>query len=213
MVASFNRSKTVLTSSTTAPIMAVKKKTTSELVQERPAPDRLRAMSRLPISVVVDNVRSLDNVGLIFRLCELVRVDRLYLTGYTGHPRTPDDDREEGIIARHTNRIVKTAVYAVPYQPWVYVEDPVPLVASLKEQGAHIVALEQTEQSVPYHETQYELPLVLIVGHERLGVRQELLDFADQLIEIPILGLGNSHNVATATGIVLYHILHNTNQI
>ncbi len=193
--------------------MPIKKKSTQELVRERPAPQLLRDLPRTPLSVVVDNVRSLDNVGLIFRLCELARVDRLYLTGYTGHPRIPDDTREEGIIARHSNRILKTAVYAVPYQPWAYVEDPVPLVAHLKEQGSQIVALEQTEQSVPYNETEYSLPLTLIVGHERLGVRQDLLDLSDTVVEIPILGIGNSHNVATATGIVLYHMLEKTKRI
>lgn len=193
--------------------MPIKKKSTQELVQERPQPQILSQLPRTPISIVVDNVRSLDNVGLIFRLCELARVERLYLTGYTGHPRIEGDDREEGLIARHENRIVKTAVYAVPYQPWVYVEDPVPLVAALKEQGSCIVALEQTEQSVPYNEVKYELPLTLIVGHERLGVRQELLDLADTVVEIPILGLGNSHNVATATGIVLYHMLEKVGRI
>jgi tRNA G18 (ribose-2'-O)-methylase SpoU len=193
--------------------MSIKKKSTQDLVQERPQPALLSQLPRTPLTVVLDNVRSLDNVGLIFRLCELARVDRLYLTGYTGHPRIPGDDREEGLISRHENRIIKTAVYAVPYQPWAYIEDPVPLVAHLKEQGSQVIALEQTEESVPYNETQYALPLTLIVGHERLGVRQELLDLADQVIEIPILGLGNSHNVATATGIVLYHMLEKVGRI
>lgn len=190
----------------------IEKKTTEELVQERQA-QKVADKTRLPIFLVVDNVRSLDNVGLIFRLCELAKIDRIYLSGYTGHPRIENDDREEGLIARQEHRIMKTAVYAVPHQPWVYVEDPVPIVAQLKEQGAQIVALEQTKQSVVYHQTSYTLPLVLIVGHEREGVRQELLELADTLIEIPILGVGNSHNVATATGIVLYHVLQATRNI
>jgi len=93
------------------------KKTTEELVSERPSPEELLDMPRHPVSLVVDNVRSLDNVGLIFRLCELARVDHLYLAGYTGHPRREDDPRDEAIIVRHEHRILKTAVYAVPYQP------------------------------------------------------------------------------------------------
>ena len=191
----------------------IHKKTTAELVQSRPKLAELQAQSRVPVSVVVDNVRSLDNVGLIFRLCELARVERLYLTGYTGHPHYDGDIREEGLVARHESRIFKTAVYAVPFQPWSYVEDPVPLVEGLKEKGATVATLEQTDHSVPYHKVPYELPLVLIVGHEREGVRQELLDLADTLVEIPILGHGNSHNVATATGIVLYGILEKTKKI
>ena len=192
----------------------VHKKTTAELVQERPQAEELNRLPRLPLNVVVDNVRSLDNVGLIFRLCELARINKLYLTGYTGHPRLPyGDEREEGLIARHESRIFKTAVYAVPFQPWEYVLDPVPLVQGLKKQGHTIVALEQTNQSISYCEALYQLPLTLIVGHERLGVRQDLLSLADLHIEIPILGLGNSHNVATATAITLYHILEKTHQI
>ena len=191
----------------------IKKKTTDELVQERPSPQRLAQLSRTPINIVVDNVRSLDNVGLLFRLSVLARVSTLYLTGYTGHPRIPRDSRPKAIIERHENRITKTAVYALPYQPWEYVEDPVLLVASLKEHGSHIVALEQTSQSVPYHKANYSLPLTLIIGHERQGVRQELVDLADTVIDIPILGIGNSHNVAVSTGIVLYHMLDKTGVI
>jgi 23S rRNA (guanosine2251-2'-O)-methyltransferase len=189
------------------------KKTTEELVQERPSPETLVTMKRLPINVVVDNVRSLDNVGLIFRLCELALVERLYLTGYTGHPRLPNDNREEGIIARHEHRIFKTAVYSVPHQPWEYVKDPVKLVKDKQKEGHQVVVVEQTDDSIPYHEGLFELPLVLVLGHERLGVRQELVDLADLTVEIPILGLGNSHNVAVASGIVLYHILEKTKQI
>lgn len=191
----------------------VYKKKTADLIQERPMPEQLKQLPRTPISVVVDNVRSLDNVGLIFRLCELARVEQLYLTGYTGHPRRPDDDRPETIISRHEHRIMKTAVYAVPHQPWSYVADPVPLVSELKEKGNQIVALEQTDKSQPYFKASYRMPLVLIVGHEREGVRPELLELADTFIEIPILGLGNSHNAAMATGVVLYKILEETKKI
>src|SRR5581483_1921216 len=121
----------------------VHKRTTDELKAER-AKNSEQA-TRTPISVVVDNVRSLDNVGLIFRLCDLARIDKLYLTGYTGHPRIQDDNRREDLIARHERRIMKTAVYALDQQPWEYVEDPVALIKRLKEeQGAQVVALEQT---------------------------------------------------------------------
>ncbi len=196
--------------------MLTKKKTTDQLVQERPSPEKIFSLPRTPITVIVDNVRSLDNVGLIFRLCELARVERLYLAGYTGHPRTPGDDREEGLIARHEHRIFKTAVYAVAFQPWAYVEDPVPLVENLKAEGSALVVIEQTTKSIPYHHvpvTDYQLPVTLIVGHEREGVRQALVDVADIRVEIPILGLGNSHNVSHALSIVLYHVLEKTGRI
>lgn len=192
------------------------KKTTQDLVGERPTPRQLNKLPRTPITVLVDNVRSLDNVGMIFRLCELARVDHLYLAGYTGYPQEAGDQRPPTIIERHNHRITKTAVYAVPYQPWTHVEDPVPTVQQLKDKGHRIVCLEQTKDSVPYNQAaagDYRLPLTLIIGHERLGIRDELIALSDLTIDIPILGLGNSHNVATACGIVLYHILAKTGKI
>lgn len=192
------------------------KKTTQDLVGERPTPEELKKLPRTPISVVVDNVRSLDNVGMIFRLCELARVEHLYLSGYTGYPEEAGDQRPSTIIARHNHRITKTAVYAVPHQPWIHIADPVPTVRQLKEQGHQIICLEQTKDSAPYHQvpaSDYHLPITLIIGHERLGIRDELIALADLSIEIPILGLGNSHNVATACAVVLYHILAKTGKI
>ncbi len=186
------------------------KKTTEELVQERPSDNELKSLKRIPINVVLDNVRSLDNVGLIFRICELARIEKLYLTGYTGYPKLKNDKRPKQVIKRHDHRITKTAVYAVPHQPWEYVEDPLPLVKKLKKEGSQIVALEQTKNSVTYYKEEYKSPLTLIVGHERLGVRQELIDAADTIVDIPILGIGNSHNVAVSTSIMIYHILEKT---
>jgi tRNA G18 (ribose-2'-O)-methylase SpoU len=185
----------------------VRKKTTEELVGERPSPEELGTLPRTPITVVADNLRSLDNIGLLFRVCELIRAEHLYLTGYTGYP---------GQSKRHTNRIAKTAVYAVPHQPWTHVEDPLPVIDKLKKDGNKVIVLEQTDRSIPYHKapvTSYELPVTLILGHERHGVREELLHLADLVIDIPILGLGNSHNVAISASIVLYHILEKTGQI
>lgn len=190
----------------------IQKKTTEELVNERPKPEKLAEMPRTPLIVLADNIRSLDNVGLLFRLCELARIELLVLAGYTGYPKKENDSRPEGIIERHNNRIQKTSVYALPYQPWEYYENPIPFIQKKKEEGYRIIALEQTTTSVPYFEASYALPTILIVGHERLGVRPELLELADTLIEIPILGIGNSHNVAMATGIIISHVLEKTGQ-
>lgn len=201
----------------------VQKKTTQDLVSERPKPEELAQLPRTPITIIADNIRSLDNVGLLFRLCELARVEKLYLTGYTGYPKRPEDTRPKDIAARHQRRIEKTAVYAIPHQPWEYVEDPVPLIQKLKASGNQIIALEQTDNSIPYHKLsastadppnwRASLPAALILGHEREGIRSELLELADTVIDIPILGLGNSHNVAVACGIVLYKILEQTGKI
>lgn len=190
----------------------MKKKTTEELVQERPSAETLAALPRIPVVVIADNIRSLDNVGLMFRLCELSRIELVLLAGYTGYPKAPNDTRLKNVIARHDNRIRKTAVYALEHQPWVYMEDPTSFIKEKKTEGYQVLALEQTTTSIPYTNVQFTLPTILIVGHERLGVRHELLELADTIIEIPILGLGNSHNVAMATGIILSSILEKTGQ-
>jgi tRNA G18 (ribose-2'-O)-methylase SpoU len=189
------------------------KKTTEELV----AAGASRAeQPRTPISIIADNIRSLDNIGLLFRTCELIRAEKLYLTGHTGYPRQENDSRPKAIAAKHQRRIAKTAVYALPHQPWEYHEDPLPLAEQLKKEGYTIVVLEQTNKSVPYHAAgaaAYSLPLALVLGHERRGVRQELVELADTVIEIPILGIGNSHNVAVSASMVLYKILEKNNLI
>jgi len=190
----------------------IEKKTTEELVSERPAPGALATLPRTPIIVVADNIRSLDNVGLLFRLCELARVELLVLGGYTGYPKEPNDTRPKNVIKRHTSRITKTAVYSLPYQPWIHEENPVEFIISKKKEGYTVLALEQTTDSILYFKATYTLPTILIVGHERFGVQKELLELADTMIEIPILGIGNSHNVATATGIILSVILDKTGQ-
>lgn len=190
----------------------MQKKTTQELIHERPSAGELAAMPRVPIIVVADNIRSLDNVGLMFRLCELSRIELLVLAGYTGYPRTPKDTRPENVIVRHDNRIRKTAVYALEHQPWLYTEDPSQLINEKKQDGYQAIALEQTTTSIPYTQALFTLPTILIVGHERLGVRDELLQLVDTIVEIPILGIGNSHNVAMATGIIISSILEKTGQ-
>lgn len=190
----------------------MEKKTTQELVQERPSAETLAVLPRVPLIVIADNIRSLDNVGLMFRLCELSRIELLVLAGYTGYPKAPHDTRPKNVIARHDNRIRKTAVYALEHQPWLYMEEPSQFIAEKKKAGYQVLALEQTTTSIPYTQATFTLPTILIVGHERVGVRHELLELADTIIEIPILGIGNSHNVATACGIILSSILEKTGQ-
>ena len=190
----------------------MQKKTTQELIHERPSTEELATMPRVPLIVIADNIRSLDNVGLLFRLCELSRIELLVLAGYTGYPRTLKDTRPENVITRHDNRIRKTAVYALEHQPWLYAEDTSQFINEKKQEGYHVLALEQTTTSIPYTYAAFTLPSILIIGHERLGVRDELLKLADTIIEIPILGIGNSHNVAMATGIIISSILEKTGQ-
>jgi tRNA G18 (ribose-2'-O)-methylase SpoU len=178
--------------------------TTAELIDRKPADDEaFRALRRAPISVILDDVRSLANVGLIFRLCDALRVERLFLCGITGHPVAESDPRPRHVQERAEREITKTAVMAIPYVPWEYQPSAADVVRRLRTAGYQIVAVEQTHDSVPYAtDGIYRAPLCLIFGHERAGIAPQALGAADLCVEIPVYGMANSLNVAMALAIV-----------
>ncbi len=143
---------------------------------------------------LVENVRSLFNVGAIFRTADGAGVSKLFLTGITGRP----PHRE----------IRKVALGAEESVPWEYAQESVKLAAKLKQEGIRIVALEATETSVPYFQLDYHFPLCLVVGHEYKGISKPLLNIADHIVHIPMYGTKISLNVAVAFGIVAYHVVH-----
>lgn len=183
------------------------KLTTAELVAQKPTLEEFRRWPRYPIYVVCDNIRSLMNVGLIFRLCDAARVERLYLCGITGYPPLPDDTRPPWISERAGRVIAKTAIHTVQYVPWEYRADAMGIIRELKTRGAQVVVLEQTRRSINYVCAQYHFPLCLVLGHEREGVEDAVLDLADAAVEIPMYGLGNSLNVAMAFGVCVYELI------
>lgn len=183
------------------------KKTTSELVAAKPTPGEFSKLPKTPITLVVDGIRSLDNVGLLFRLSDGFRVQRLVLCGITGYPAgMPDDPRPVHIIERQDRKIKKTAIQTIPYVPWEYRPDVQHVVEEQKRAGDMIVVLEQTHESMPYPDVSYRFPLTLVVGHERTGVSDGILQAADAVVDISMHGMGNSHNVAVATAIVVTHL-------
>lgn len=172
--------------------------TTEELIASRPDAAE-RSDSRLPVIVVLDNIRSANNVGLVFRLCDCVNVEALWLTGITAWP---------GVSERATNRILKTGVGgSLDVLPWARYDDAVPEVARLKATGWRVIAVEQGEGSVPWRQATYTLPLVLVFGHEREGVSDDLIALADEVAELPVRGITNSLNVALCASAVLYEVL------
>lgn len=192
-------------------IINCKKKTTRQLRAEREPYREDLVSKRVPIYVVATGLRSLDNVGLIFRLCELTRIKKLFLCGITGYPKGQKNDRRPfWEIERAARRIKKTSIYAVPYVPWEYHSHALTVINKLKKEGVRIVVLEQAFGSRNFGEADYKLPLALVVGHELQGVSQRIINSADQVIEIPTYGIGNSLNVAIATGIALYKIIEKT---
>ena len=184
--------------------------TTAELVARKPDPESFTRLPRAPISVVLDDVRSLANVGLIFRICDALRVERLYLCGITGYPADPlpgRDPRPRHVQDRAEREITKTAVMAIPFVPWEYQASAVDVARRLRIAGYQIVAVEQAHASTPFwRDGIYRPPLALILGHERAGVAPSALDAADLCVELPVYGMANSLNVAMACAVVGYEV-------
>jgi tRNA G18 (ribose-2'-O)-methylase SpoU len=186
----------------------VRKLTTAELVAARPTPEALARLPRHPIVAVLDDIRSLENVGLIFRLCDAALVEKLYLCGITGYPPLPMGDPRPPWVAERAGRVInKTAIHTVQYVPWEYRPSALEVVRELKQRGVQIVSLEQTTASAVYTEVSYRFPVCLVLGHEREGVDEAILAESDLIVEIPMYGIGNSLNVATAFAIVVYELL------
>jgi len=168
-------------------------------------------LPRAPISVVLDDVRSLANVGLIFRVCDALRVERLYLCGITGRPAestSGNDSRPRHVQDRAERAISKTAVMAIPFVPWEYQPSASDVVQRLREASYRVVAVEQGHGSTPFTTSGiYHPPLCLIFGHERAGVAPWALEAADVCVELPVYGMANSLNVAMACALVGYEIL------
>ncbi len=147
---------------------------------------------KIPLIVVLNQIRSLYNVGSIFRTADGIGVEKLYLCGIT--PIPPD------------TQITKTALGAEKTVPWKFFEKTLDAVKQAKSDGYKIVLLEQTQKSVWHQNFQPDGPVCLVLGNETAGVSDELLALADACIEIEMAGLKNSLNVAVAFGVVGYDI-------
>ena len=171
----------------------MRKLSTDEISQKRLKSDSIPQTDRLPLTVLVENVRSLYNVGSIFRTSDGVRLQHLLLTGYT-----PTPPRKE---------IEKTALGATESVPWSYSRDPIACLKALKSEGIRICCLEQTDKSIPYFEIhKSDFPLCLVLGNEVSGVSRSLIEQCDLAIEIPMFGRKHSLNVAVAYGIAVFHL-------
>jgi tRNA G18 (ribose-2'-O)-methylase SpoU len=158
----------------------------------RPSIEEFKKQDKLPIIVVLDNVRSLHNVGSAFRTADGFAVEALYLCGITAQP----PHRE----------IEKTALGATQSIPWKYFEHVADAVEELKAQSYQIVAIEQAENSVSLLEYQPESQqkFALFFGNEVNGVSDEVMKAVDTCLEIPQFGTKHSFNIVISTGIVLW---------
>ncbi len=142
--------------------------------------------------LICDNLRSLQNIGSIFRTADALAVDKIYLTGICGCPPHP--------------KISKTALGAEKAVPWEHDWQIWRLVDKLKREKIKIVVLEQTKQSIDYRRFKPDFPLALVIGNEVKGVSPSVLKRADQIIKLPMLGKKESLNVAVSFGIIGYYL-------
>jgi 23S rRNA (guanosine2251-2'-O)-methyltransferase len=171
----------------------MRKLTHPEIAARRSKLDCIQPDQRLPVTVIVDSVRSLYNVGSIFRTSDGVLLEKLILTGFT--PRPP---RKE---------IEKTALGSTRSVPWEYLKQPLEAVRQLKQAGHKVCCLELTDSTIPYYNvSRNDFPVCLVIGNEITGVSKEVIAECDAALEIPQYGIKQSLNVAVAYGVAIFEL-------
>jgi|TARA_B110001469_G_scaffold37235_1_gene37192 tRNA G18 (ribose-2'-O)-methylase SpoU len=153
-----------------------------------------KTTSKTPLIVVLDNIRSLNNIGSVFRTSDAFLIEKIYLCGITATPPNKD--------------IHRTALGATESVAWEYVEDTLTLIKKLKEEKIKVLAIEQAENSTKldtFHPIKGET-YAIVMGNEVKGVQQEVVNASDLCIEIPQLGTKHSLNISVTTGVVLWDL-------
>ncbi len=172
--------------------MTIQKRTTKEILKQ----NRARTVPPLlqKTSIWLHDIRSLYNVGSAFRTADAFGIKKIHLSGYTPHPPRPE--------------ISKTALGGEEYVSWAAHGNSVDALKKRKEEGEHLVAVEQTRQSRPIHQfiPPKDTGVCLVFGSEVTGLDGDLLELSDECVEIPQFGEKHSFNVSVTIGMVLYHV-------
>lgn len=158
------------------------------------SPEEFKASQKAPLIVILDNIRSLNNVGSVFRTCDAFRIEKIYLCGITATPPHKD--------------ITKTALGATESVPWEYTEDTLSLVGNLQDAGIKVLAIEQAEDAVFLDELQLSpgTTYAIVFGNEVKGVQQAVVSQSDSVVEIPQYGTKHSLNISVSAGVVLWDL-------
>jgi len=160
--------------------------------------DEFRKAKKVPMVLVLDNIRSMNNVGSAFRTADAFLIKKIYLCGITGRP----PHRE----------INKTALGATDSVSWEYFENSLEIISHLKQIGYTIVAIEQVDQGIQLQKfTPEQKKLALVFGNEISGIGDEIIKTADKVIEIPQYGTKHSLNISVSIGIVIWDVLSKLN--
>lgn len=158
--------------------------------------EQYHSINKIPLVVVLDDIRSLNNIGSIFRTSDAFLVDKIYLCGITATPPSPD--------------IHKTALGAENSVEWIYCKDIMILVESLKREGYTVCSIEQVNGSIDIRDfiIDNEKKYAVVLGNEVKGVKQEVVDKSDFCIELPQFGTKHSLNVSITAGIVIWNFFN-----
>lgn len=156
--------------------------------------EEFKKVEKLPLVVILDNVRSLHNIGSVFRTSDAFRVECIYLCGITATPPHPE--------------MHKTALGAEFTVDWKYVNNAVEAVDNLRREGYVVLSVEQAENSIMLEDMRLEQGkrYAVVLGNEVKGVQQEVIDHSDGCIEIPQYGTKHSLNVSVTAGIVIWDL-------
>ena len=177
--------------------MKQRKLKNSEL--KRLSPEEFKAAEKIPLIIILDNIRSLNNIGSVFRTADAFLIKKIYLCGITAKPPHRD--------------IQKTALGATDTVDWEYKEDCLDLVRSLQSEGVKVVAIEQAENSYWLHEIKIDpsKTYAVVFGNEVKGVQQEVVSQCDAVAEIPQYGTKHSLNISVTAGIVTWDLFQKLN--
>lgn len=187
-----------------------------ELRTTKPSEEEIKRIKKNPIYIILDNVLDTYNVGAIFRLADAVAAEKVILCGVTEIPPN--------------TRIKKASINTTEWVNWEYNASTTDAIRKLREEfstssnnnysssetaklanrevkGIQIIAVEQNEKSAPFDKAEYTFPVALVVGNETTGISQEVLDMADNIVEIPMWGVNKSLNVMVSLGIVLFEVM------
>ena len=150
--------------------------------------------TKTPIIIVLDNIRSLNNIGSVFRTADAFRIEKIYLCGITAKPPHRD--------------IHKTALGATDSVEWEYVEDTIDLIFRLNEEGVKTYAVEQVDNSIKLNDfiPPSNQKMAVVMGNEVEGVQQEVIYACNGAIEIPQIGTKHSLNISVCTGVIVWDL-------
>ncbi len=167
----------------------------------RISPDDFKASKKTPLIIILDNIRSLNNIGSVFRTADAFLIEKVYLCGITATPPHKD--------------IQKTALGATDSVAWEYIENTMAIVKKLKDEGVFIAAVEQAESAVSLQDfsLRKEVKYAVIFGNEVKGVQQEVVSESNAVIEIPQYGTKHSLNISVSAGVVVWDLFSKLNTL